>query len=104
MEAEPSIQNYGDAMWYTFVACTSVGFGDFAATTAIGRIITVFLVLYEIVLVALVSGVVVSHYIEVIHRREKHTATVFMDRLEHLSELSRDELKELQERVKKIKL
>lgn len=102
MGSEPSINNYGDALWYTFVACTSIGFGDFAAVTVMGRIVTVVLTMYEIFLIALISGVVVSHYMEVIHRREKHTATIFMDKLEHLTELREEELYELQERAKKI--
>lgn len=102
MGSEPSINNYGDALWYTFVACTSIGFGDFAAVTVMGRIVTVVLTMYEIFLIALISGVVVSHYMEVIHRREKYTATIFMDKLEHLTELREEELYELQERAKKI--
>ena len=104
MGSEPKIHNYGDALWYTFVACTSIGFGDFVAITATGRIVTVFLTLYEIFLVAMLSAVVVSHYMEVIHRREKHTATVFMDKLEHLTELDKEELYEIQERAKQIKI
>ncbi|MCQ2546737.1 MAG: potassium channel family protein [Clostridia bacterium] len=104
MGSEPKIHNYGDALWYTFAACTSIGFGDFAAITATGRIVTVFLTLYEIFLVAMLSAVVVSHYMEVIHRREKHTATVFMDKLEHLTELDKEELYEIQERAKQIKI
>ena len=99
---EPYIDNYADALWYTFVGCTSIGFGDLVAVTHIGRIITVILTLYEIILVALLSGVVVSHYLEVIHRREKATATVFIDKLEHLSELDHDELYEIQEKAKKL--
>ena len=99
---EPGIDNYADALWYTFVGCTSIGFGDFVAATHFGRIITVILTLYEIVLVALLSGVVVSHYLEVVHRREKQTATVFIDKLEHLTELDREELREIQEKAKKL--
>ena len=102
MLREPGINTYGDALWYTFVSCTSIGFGDYTCVTVLGRILTVFLTLYEILLVALLSGIIVSHYLEVIHRREKYTATVFLDKMEHLTELSREDLLEMQEKAKKI--
>lgn len=97
---EPGITNFGDALWYSFVCCTTIGFGDFAAVTILGRIITVVLTIYEIVLVAILSGVVVSHYLEVVNRREKFLASRFKDKLEHLTELSKEELLEIQENVK----
>lgn len=101
---EPSINSYGDALWYCFVSSTSIGFGDFYAITLLGRLVTVVLTIYEIVLISLFSGVVVAHFLEVIHRREKLTATVFIDRMEHLTELSQDELLEMQEEVKKLRI
>ena len=100
LAVEPGIDSYGDALWYTFVASTTIGFGDVTALTFSGRLLTVFITVYEILLVALLSGVIISHYLEVIHRREKLTATVFMDKLEHLSELSPRELKEIEDRVR----
>lgn len=100
--AEPQITHYGDGLWYTFVACTTIGFGDFAAVTLIGRILTVYMAVNEILLVAIIPGVVVSYYLEVIHRREKESLTVFLDKLEHLPELSPEELREISERVKKL--
>lgn len=100
--AEPQITHYGDGLWYTFVACTTIGFGDFAAVTLIGRILTVYMAVNEILLVAIIPGVVVSYYLEVIHRRERESLTVFLDKLEHLPELSEEELREISERVKKL--
>lgn len=100
---EPGINTYEDGLWYTFVACTTIGFGDFAAVTFIGRILTVYMAVNEILLVSIIPGVVVSYYLEVIHRRENETLTIFMDKLEHLPELSREELQEISDKVKKIK-
>lgn len=103
MVREPGIESYGDALWYTFVASTTIGFGDVTVTTALGKILTVYLTLYEMLMVAMLSGVIVSHYLEVIHRREKYTVTVFMDKLEHLSELDAGELREIEKKVRKLK-
>lgn len=99
---EPQITYYKDGLWYTFVACTTIGFGDFTAVTLLGRILTVYMAVNEILLVAIIPGVVVSYYLEVIHRREKESLTVFLDKLEHLPELSQEELREISERVKKL--
>ena len=104
MAAEPGIANYRDAVWYTFVACTSIGFGDLVAVTPVGRILTAITTVYEIVIAAMFSGAVVSYYLEVIHRREKLTATMFLDKMEHLSELSHEELVEIEEKIRKLKI
>ena len=100
MLAEPGITGYGDAVWYSFVACTSIGFGDLVAVTFAGRLLTMLLTIYEIVIVAMFSGAVVSYYLEVVHRRENEVLVNFLDRMEHLTELSQDELREMQEKVK----
>lgn len=104
MIKEPLITSYGDALWYTFVSSSTIGFGDIVVTTAISKILTVYITLYEALLIAMLSGVIVSHYLEVIQRREEYSITVFMDKLEHLSELSDEEIKQIQEKIKKIKM
>lgn len=101
-QTESGIPTYGDALWYTFVACTTIGFGDFTAITLTGRIITVFMTLYEILLVAMISGVIVTHYIEVTNRQQEQTATLFLEKTKHLTELSIEELDEIEEKVRKI--
>ena len=100
--SEPRVHSYWDAFWYTFTSCTSIGYGDFVAQTVIGRVVTIVLTVYEIFLVAMLAGLIVSHYLEVVHRLERHSATIFIDKLEHLTELSREELAEVQERAKEI--
>ena len=100
---EPEINSYGDGLWYTFVACTTIGFGDFAAVTTIGRILTVYMALHEILMVAVIPGVVVSYYLEVIHRRENEKLMGFLDTLEHLPDMSKEELAEISVKIKKIR-
>lgn len=100
---EPGISSYGEGLWYCFVACTTIGFGDFVAVTMIGRIVTVYIALCQILLVAILPGIMVTYYMEVIHRREQESLTMFMDKLEHLPELSKEELEQIAEKVRKIR-
>ena len=103
MMVEPGINRMGDALWYTFVACTSIGFGDMVATTFIGRALTVIVTVLEILLVAMFSGVVVSYYLEIVRATEKDDLSMFLDKLEHVSELSQEELKEIEDKVRSIR-
>ena len=57
-----NISNYWDAMWYCFAVITTIGFGDFAATNLVGRVLTVVLGIYGIVVVAILTSVIVSYY------------------------------------------
>ena len=98
---EPGIDKPADALWYTFVASSSIGFGDFCPVTHIGRIVTVFITVYEIVVAAMIPGVVVTFYAEYLKLRENETISTFLEKLEKLPELSKEELKEISERIKK---
>lgn len=98
---EPGISSFGDGVWYTFVSCSTIGFGDITVTTFWGRLLTAYIAIAEIMTVAVISGVVVSYYLEVIRRREQETATIFVDKLEHLQELSPEELRELSKTIRK---
>ncbi len=55
---------FGDALWYCYAVVTTIGFGDFAATTLVGRIITVVMGIYGIIVVAIITSVIVNFYTE----------------------------------------
>ena len=101
--AEPDITTYGESLWYCYVACATIGFGDFAAVTAIGRILTVFISLHATLFLAMIPAIIVSYYMEVIHRRENESVSLLLDKLEHLPEMSREDLQKISDRIKKIK-
>ena len=97
---EPGIHNIFEGFYFTFVASTTIGFGDIAPVTVAGRIITVLITIAGILTVAMVPGVVVAYYTEYLKAKENDTISTFLEKLEHLPELSKDELEELSEKVR----
>ena len=100
---EPGIGNYWDAMWLLFVSCTTIGYGDFSVVTLSGRLLVVVMTIYQLVLFSLLTGVIIGHYQEVTEQRKQEIVKNFFDKMEHLTELSKEELEEIQEKVRKLK-
>lgn len=61
---------YGDALWYSFSVVTTVGFGDIVAQTQLGRILTVILGIYGLIVVAVITSIIVNFYNETAGKRD----------------------------------
>ena len=97
---EPQIDNIFDAMWYCFVSFTTIGFGDIVAITFLGRVITVIISLYGIIIVAIITGVLINYYQEVNKLKLNDSIEKFLYKLEKLPELSKKELTEISDYIK----
>ena len=98
--ADPGITSYGDALWYCYAVISTAGFGDLVATTIIAKLCSVLLTIYSVIVIALVTGVIVNYYNQLIQVKQKETLTSFMDRIQRLPELSPEELEEMSENAK----
>jgi voltage-gated potassium channel len=60
---EPTVTSYGDGVWLAFVTATTIGYGDFVATTAASRLVSVFIALIGFALLALFTANVVAYFV-----------------------------------------
>lgn len=97
---EPDIEHYRDALWYCYAVISTAGFGDIVTTTFIGKVCSVLLTIYTLFVVAIVTGVVVNFYNQLVEMQQKETLTLFMDKLERLPELSKEELTNISQKIK----
>ena len=99
--AEPGITSYADALWYCYVVMATVGFGDIVAVTFIGRVASVLITVYALFVFAMATGVVVNFHAQLIEIQQKDTIAAFADKMQHLPEMSKEELTHISENVKK---
>ena len=96
---DPGVNRFGDALWYCYSVLSTAGFGDVVVTGFLPRILSVLVTVYTIFVVAIVTGVVVNYYNQMTELRNRETIAAFMDKLERLPELTKEELADLSERV-----
>ncbi|MEV6651022.1 potassium channel family protein [Streptomyces sp. NPDC051219] len=58
-----NIKNLGDAVWWSFTTMTTVGYGDHAPTTGLGRVLAVGLMLSGIALLGVVTANIAAWFI-----------------------------------------
>lgn len=100
---EPNINRYGEALWYCYAVVSTAGFGDVVAVTFLGKTCSVLLTIYSIFVLAIVTGVVVNFYSQMVEMQRKETLTMFMDKLERLPELSKEELETISKNIRKLR-
>ena len=70
--AQPdAFQDIGQAMWWAIATLTTVGYGDIYPVTGLGKILSAFIALLGIGIVALPTGIISSAYIEEIRSLKK---------------------------------
>ena len=98
---EPEIGTWFDACWYCYAVVTTVGFGDIVVHSFFSRIITILLSVYAVLVIAIVTGVVVNYFNQMVSLRQEGTLAALLEKLEHLPELSKEELEEISEKIRR---
>ena len=100
--ASPEIGTLGDALWLCFQSVTTIGFGDLPTHGAVCRAMIVFLSFISVFYLAVITGVVVAYCNQLVQAQSKDSVVKMAHDLEHLDELSKEELRELSRRAKEL--
>ncbi len=100
---DPAIHTYRQSIYYCFMIASSVGNGDVIVSTTLARILTMFLSIYSVFALAIITGVVVSYYNAYTQMQFKDSIEHMMEKLESLPELDKEELQEISDKIKKFR-
>lgn len=92
---EPKITTYEDALWWSIVTTTTVGYGDMSPVTLLGRFVAVILMIFGIGLLSMITGSVATYFIA-IKKNQLPSSVEFikteLDRFDHLTKNDIDAL------------
>lgn len=60
---EPGMESFGNALWWSVVTATTVGYGDLSPTEPLGRVIAVCLMMVGIGTIGMITGSIATHFI-----------------------------------------
>lgn len=90
-----------DALWWSIVTCTTVGYGDISPSTGIGRVIAVILMIFGIGLVSMLTGAITTFFADRSKVKKEPSPDALDDILADLSADEREELAEIAKIIKK---
>lgn len=90
-----NINNFGDALWWSFATVTTVGYGDTYPVTVVGRLIAVTLMIAGVSLLAVVTATLASWIVERVAAEDTRGRAATAAHIEDL----RDEVRKLTEAV-----
>jgi voltage-gated potassium channel len=99
---EPKINTYQDALWWSIVTATTVGYGDLSPATLGGRLIAILLMIFGIGLIGMITGSIATYFIS--HTKETNVTVTFikheLDRYDQLTVSDIETLAILLEKLK----
>ena len=100
---DPGITTLADGFWFGFILVTTIGFGDFTVTTLPARIVAGILGLYGDLVITFLTGAITSWFFEKFQAFRGHSVGAFVTQLEHMDELSDEELQQVADKAKALR-
>ncbi|MCL0100628.1 ion transporter [Peptococcaceae bacterium] len=101
-----NIKNFGDALWWSVVTITTVGYGDISPVTTYGRILAAFLMITGIGFLGMLTGTIATYFVDRILKKKKPQTLdaklkqVIISKIEKVESLDKQEFDELLELIK----
>lgn len=89
--AEPGFDDYGDALWWSMVTATTVGYGDLSPTTGPGRLTAAILMLVGIGTLGMITGSIATYFLSGRQRDVNPQVAWLRDQLNEWEELEVDD-------------
>ena len=84
---EPEVATPLDGIWWAFVTLTTVGYGDIAPTSPIGRTLAILLIILGISVIAIITASVAARFVEQDEEELNAEVARIHDRLDRIEEL-----------------
>lgn len=88
----------GDALWWSFVTSTTVGYGDLSPVTTMGRVVAAILMLVGIGFIGMLTGTIATFFLnkdDKVITYEKHIINDVKSKLDTFEYLTRQDLKDI---------
>lgn len=90
-QAGSTIETFGNAMWWSIVTMTTVGYGDLSPVTIAGRFIAVIMMIGGIALIGVVTGTLASWIVSRVAKEDAQQAAA-----------TRQELRDMQRKLDRV--
>lgn len=100
-EGGETIHSFGDAIWWSYVTATTVGYGDISPKTSLGRLIAGILMITGIGFIGMLTGTIATFFLNRIKKEESKNLP--KDKIVNLSEFSDMQYKEIMDFINFIK-
>ncbi|OEF99983.1 hypothetical protein BHF71_06825 [Vulcanibacillus modesticaldus] len=101
MYFEDSIDSFGDALWWSIVTTTTVGYGDISPASTGGRIVAAILMFMGIGTIGMLTGSIATFFINRTKPKDlslhDEIIELIKDKLDNLDRLSPNEMRELKD-------
>lgn len=99
--------NFGDALWWSFVTATTVGYGDITPSTIIGKCIAAGLMINSVIFISMLTATIATYFTnkDTLDKKNYESKAVFqiIESLKNFDELSEDDIDDIYYVLKSLK-